>query len=387
MADLIITLKGIKFNVCFYSNDVLRKECDKMERGNAKIVIVVLVILIILAGGFLGYKIVEKNGKNIETANEQSSDNDVLVTGLSKKEEKQVQIYKGNDRPIAVMIDNHNQAWPQVGLQKAYMVYEAIAEGGETRLMALFKGVDVEQIGPVRSARHYFLDYAMENDAIYVHFGWSPQAKSDIKKYFINNINGIEEDGTTFWRTKKKSAPHNALTSTEKILKSAENKKYRTTSTKESVLNYVTDEVNLEDGQSAISITIPHSKLQIVTYEYDAKNKVYNRIARKKAQTDWTTGENLTTKNIIVTMCDNSNLNDGENKGRQTLQNIGTFDGYYLTNGKAIKIKCIKNARDEQTVYKDLHGNEIKVNDGNTWVNICPTDAKIVIEGETEAGV
>ena len=83
-------------------------------------------------------------------------------------------------------------------------------------------------------------------------------------------------------------------------------------------------------------------------------------------------------------MCDNYDLNDGEKKGRQTLKNIGTFDGYYLTNGKAIKIKCIKNARDEQTIYQDLQGNEIKVNDGNTWVNICPKDAKIVIEGTEE---
>lgn len=355
-----------------------------MDKGSVKPAIIVLVILIILAGGFLGYKIIENKNKNLETANEQNSEDDVLVTGISKKEEKQVQIYNGKDRPIAVMIDNHNQAWPQVGLQKAYMVYEAIAEGGETRLMALFKGVDVEQIGPVRSARHYFLDYAMENDAIYVHFGWSPQAKSDIKKYSINNINGIEEDGVTFWRTKQKSAPHNALTSTEKILKSAQNKKYRTTSTEKSVLNYVTDEVNLEDGQSAVSIIIPHSNLQTVKYEYDETNKVYKRFARNKAQTDWTSGESLTTKNIIVTMCDNFDLNDGENKGRQTLKNIGTFDGYYLTNGKAIKIKCIKNARDEKTVYKDLQGNEIKVNDGNTWVNICPTDAKIVIQGASE---
>ena len=355
-----------------------------MDKGSVKPAIIVLVILIILAGGFLGYKIIENKNKNLETANEQNSEDDVLVTGISKKEEKQVQIYNGKDRPIAVMIDNHNQAGPQVGLQKAYMVYEAIAEGGETRLMALFKGIDVEQIGPVRSARHYFLDYAMENDAIYVHFGWSPQAKSDIKKYSINNINGIEEDGVTFWRTKQKSAPHNALTSTEKILKSAQNKKYRTTSTEKSVLNYVTDEVNLEDGQSAVSITIPHSNLQTVKYEYDETNKVYKRFARNKAQTDWTSGESLTTKNIIVTMCDNFDLNDGENKGRQTLKNIGTFDGYYLTNGKAIKIKCIKNARDEKTVYKDLQGNEIKVNDGNTWVNICPTDAKIVIQGASE---
>ena len=104
----------------------------------------------------LGYKIIENKNKNLETANEQNSEDDVLVTGISKKRKKKVQIYNGKDRPIAVMIDNHNQAWPQVGLQKAYMVYEAIAEGGETRLMALFKGIDVEQIGPVRSARHYF---------------------------------------------------------------------------------------------------------------------------------------------------------------------------------------------------------------------------------------
>lgn len=89
-------------------------------------------------------------------------------------------------------------------------------------------------------------------------------------------------------------------------------------------------------------------------------------------------------KNIIITMCDNETLDDGENKGRQTLKNIGTFNGYYITNGKAIKIKCIKKARNEQTIYEDLQGNEIKVNDGNTWVNICPTDAKIVIEGSEE---
>ena len=301
-------------------------------------------------------------------------------------EEKKLKIIDedSNTRPIAIMINNHHSAWPQSGLQDAYLVYEIVAEGGITRMLAIYKDATTEKIGSIRSSRHYYLDYALENDAIYVHFGWSPQAQSDIKKYSINNINGIEEDGVTFWRTKKKSAPHNALTSTEKILKSAQNKKYRTTSTAKSVLNYVTDEVNLEDGQSAVSITIPHSNLQTVKYEYDETNKVYKRSARKKAQTDWTTGESLTTKNIIVTMCDNFDLNDGENKGRQTLKNIGTFDGYYLTNGKAIKIKCIKNARDEKTVYQDLQGNEINVNDGNTWVNICPTDAKIVIQGASE---
>lgn len=344
-----------------------------MQKNTTKILITILVLIIIGGGSILGYKII-KDKENAETAVEENE----ATTG--EIENKQVQIFQGNDRPIAIMIDNHNGAWPQAGLQKAYMVYEIIVEGGETRLMALFKGQNVEKIGPVRSARHYFIDYAMENDAIYVHFGQSPQAQSDIKKFSINDINGIAEDGVTFWRTKDKASPHNAITSTEKLLTSANNKKYKTTSSEESVLNYTTDEVNLEEGQEATTITIPHSDLQTVKYLYDEQEKVYKRYARGKEQKDWESNKILTTKNIIITFCDNYTLSDSENKGRQGLKNIGTFDGYYITNGRAIKIKCIKSARDEKTVYNDLNGNEIKVNDGNTFVNICPTTAKVTIE-------
>ena len=343
------------------------------QKGGVKVLIAILVILIIVAGAVLAYKIMQDKDNQEVVAEE----NNVLTATI---EEKEVQIFKGNDRSIAVMIDNHDDAWPQAGLQRAYMVYEIIVEGGETRLMALFKGADdVEKIGPVRSARHYFIDYAMENDAIYTHFGESPQASSDIKKYSIDEIDGISEDGTTFWRVKDKAAPHNAVTSMENLLQSAKNKKYKMTSNEESVLNYVTDEVNLEDGQGAVNVTIPHSQLQTVSYEYDEENKVYERFARKEAQVDWDTDEPITVKNIIITFCDNYTLSDTENKGRQGLKNIGTFDGYYITNGKAIKIKCIKNARDEKTVYQDLNGNEIDVNDGNTFVHICPIDADVEI--------
>ena len=349
-----------------------------MEKGGVKILIAILVVLIIVAGVVLAYKITQDKN-NTETISGDENNEAVAI-----EEEKTVQIFSGNDRPFAVMIDNHEDAWPQAGLNEAYMVYEIIVEGGETRLMALFKGADLEKIGPVRSARHYFIDYAMENDAIYVHFGQSPQAQSDIKKFSINDINGISEDGATFWRVKDKAAPHNAITSTEKLLESAKSKNYRTTSTEESILNYVTDEINLEEGQVADTITIPHSDLQTVTYEYDEENKVYVRYARGEEQTDWDTDESITTKNIIITFCDNYTLSDSENKGRQGLKNIGTFDGYYITNGKAIKIQCIKNARDEKTIYQDMSGNPIQVNDGNTFVNICPTDADVEIEGTEE---
>lgn len=349
-----------------------------MSKKTTRIIIAILVILILVAGGIMAYMITKDKMNQAQPVSENEEEEEILTAGVS---DKKVKIFNGNARPIAVMIDNHNQAWPQAGLNQAYLVYEAVVEGGETRLMALFKGVTVDKIGPVRSSRHYFLDYAMENDAIYAHYGWSPQAESDIKQYNINNLNGITESETTFWRVKDKSAPHNAVTSTTALLNAAKAKGYKTTSTKKSVLNYVTDEVKLEDGQVATSVTIPHSTLQTVKYEYDEQNQVYKRYARNKAQTDWDTGDNITTKNIIITFCDNYTLDDSENKGRQGLRNIGTFNGYYITNGKAIKIKCIKEARNTQTKYQDLQGNEIQVNDGNTWINICPKNAEVQIEG------
>ncbi len=345
-----------------------------MRGKGVRILIAILVIVIVAAGGCLAYKIYQE--KNKPVSNEEVAE--------EPAQEKQVQIFKGNDRPIAVMIDNHKDAWPQAGLNDAYMVYEIVVEGGETRLMACFKGVDVEKIGPVRSSRHYFLDYAMENDAIYAHFGWSPQAESDIKRFAIHNINGITESAETFWRVKDKAAPHNAVTSTKALEAVAKAKNYRTTSDEESVLNYVPDEFDLEGGQSATTITIPHSKLHTVSYTYDETTKRYNRTARKIAQKDWTTGEPISTKNIIIMKCENYTLTDGENKGRQGLNNIGECDGYYITNGRAIPIKCIKKERNEKTKYVDLEGKEINVNDGNTFVQICPLDAEISIEGVEE---
>jgi len=221
----------------------------------------------------------------------------------------------------------------------------------------------------------------MENDALYVHYGWSPQAESDIKTYKVNNINGLIQSEKDFWRAKDKYAPHNAVSNTANILKIAEANKYRTTSNQDSILNYVTDEVNLENGENAIKVTIPFSTLQTVAYEYDEENKVYTRYARKELQKDWVTGEAVTAKNIIITFAENYTLTDSENKGRQGLKNIGTKDGYYITNGKVIKITCEKTSRTERTVYRDLEGNIINVNDGNTFIEICPLDAKVTIEG------
>ena len=349
-----------------------------MKNKGIIFLIIVLILLVAVAGILLAMKIIDgsKDGEAMS--------NGIISLGKEegkeKVEVKAVNIYNGVDRPIAVMIDNHKGAWPQAGLNEAYLVYEIIVEGGETRLMACFKGKDLEKIGPVRSSRHYFLDYALENDAIYVHFGWSPQAESDISTYKVNNINGIVQSSTDFWRVKDKKAPHNAVTSTKKILEMATTKGYRTTSSAKSVLNYKTEEVNLEEGTVANEVKIPYSKLHTVEYKYNEATKKYERYARGTKQTDWDTKEPITTKNIIITFAENYTLQDIEKKDRQGLKNIGDKKGYYITNGKAIEIVASKPSRTEKTVYKDLAGNVIEVNDGNTFIQICPIDAEVVIE-------
>ena len=355
------------------------------KKSSNKELIIILILLIIIAGALLTIKVMQSkpaNATNTIDINEQNTLAQNKVEPVVV--EKEIQIYKGDERPIAVMIDNHDDARQQTSLNEAYIVYEIIVEGGYTRLMPVFKGVDVEKIGPIRSSRHYFLDYALENDAIYVHYGWSPQAQSDISKYKVNNINGITQSSKEFYRASGKYAPHNVLTSTETILDIADRKDYRTTSTKDSVLNYVADEFDLENGEEALEITIPFSTSEKVKFVYDEDEKVYVKYANGKKQTDWVTKEDIATKNIIITFAENYTLNDGSGKGRQTLNNVGTLDGYYITNGKAIKIKCEKESRTEQTVYQDLEGNEIEVNDGNTFIEICPLNAKVVIEGSEE---
>lgn len=357
--------------------------------------IVIAVVIIVILGAVLGIKISKRNqGEN------QVSDSNTEVTteNKTKKEEaktptKNIKIFNGNDRPIAFMIDNNIHAQPQSALNKTYLVYEIIVEGGETRLMALFKGVDVSKedvtVGPIRSARHYFIDYALENDAIYAHLGQSPQAEAYIENFNVSDINGqvydtgkARTDSSLYWRAKHKSAPHNAYTSIASILKIADQKKFTKTSTKESVLNYVEKEVNLE-GESAIAantITIPYTSSHTVKYVYDEATKRYTRYSKGKKQTDEETGEDVTTKNLIISFIKNNTINDGENKDRQDLENFTTAKGYYITNGKAIPITCEKSFVGGQTQYKDMTGKKIEVNDGNTWINICPIDSNVTIE-------
>ena len=288
-----------------------------------------------------------------------------------KLEDKIKEENNSSSRIIAVSINNHHSAWPHSGLQDAFLCYELIAEGGITRILAFYKDANTSKIGSVRSVRHYFLDYVLENDAIIVHYGFSPQAKEDINTLKINNINGIY-DNKTFYRDKtlNRNLEHTAFTSMDRIKSGIKRNKYRNTS-EAKLLNY-SDKIYINNKykSSAKNVIIKYSNYQTTSYIYDEKAKAYKLYMNDIEQTDLVTGKTYTVKNIITYQIKNVSLNDS--KGRQNLENIGEGYGYYISEGNAVKIKWIKKSRESKTNYFNIDGTPLIVNNGNTWIHIQP---------------
>ena len=349
---------------------------------NKKIFFVIICVLLIL-GCISLYMILTKDDK----INNNDNNNKTTTTTTTTPKKLSIVDEDSKTRPYAVMINNHSTARKyHAGLQDAYIVYEFIVEGGITRFLALFRDVNVEKIGSVRSARHYFLDYALENDAIYVHWGWSPQAESDIKKLKINNINGLTYEGTYFYRDKelknlKVSTEHTGFTNTEMLDTAAKKLKYNRDMNKELLLNYSVDDINLNNKENAIlanNVVIKYSNGFKSSYVYDKENMVYKRFVNDKEHTDYGTKKQYTFKNIITYQVKNYTIK-GDTSGRQEFENIGSGTGYYITNGYAVKINWKKESRSSQTKYTYEDGTEINVNDGNTFIQIQPMNQELTI--------
>ena len=229
----------------------------------------------------------------------------ILVFSYMNNKDEKIEIIENdiesNRRVIAVSINNHHSDWPHSGLQDVFLCYELIAEGGITRILAFYKDVNTSKIGSVRSVRHYFLDYVLENDAIIVHYGWSPQAKEDIKNLKINNLNGIY-DSKTFYRDKSlnRSLEHTAFTSIDRIKNGVKRNKYRDTSNVK-LLNY-SDKVFINDKYkiNANKLTIKYSSYQTTSYIYNENEKTYKLYMNDKEQIDLVTGKQYFVKNIIT---------------------------------------------------------------------------------------
>lgn len=343
---------------------------NKKIKKEYLLIIIVLVVVALL--GTLIYLTTSKKNKN-----NNENDNSTTTTTVKKLN---IVNEESKSRPYAIMINNVEGARKlQSGLQDAYMVYELMVEGGITRYLALFLDQTTERIGSIRSARHYYLDYALENDAIYVHHGYSPQAREDWSKLGVDRIEVNES--TTGWRDKSASKTYEftLFTNIEKLGKGIRSK--RTERNKDLLLNYSVDNIDISQMEGAIpanKVDIKYSSNTTTNYEYDTDNNIYLRSVNNKSQNDYVTGKQLTVKNIIVYKVKYSNI-QGDNKGRQTIDNVGNGTGYFISNGYAVPITWKKDSRSSATIYKYNNGKEIQVNDGNTFIQIMPDNQTLAI--------
>ena len=330
---------------------------------NKKIVTLLIALLVFVSGC----------GKKEEPAKNEKKKEEVKV-------EKKVEIIdlESNSRPYAIVINNYPDATKvQTGLNEAYIIYEMPIEGGMTRSLALYKDKKDVKIGTVRSARHDYLDYVLENDAIFVHFGWSKKAMQQIPQLGINNIDGNSADPSVFWRENPKglATEHTVYTNLTKIDNYAKNnKKYRTTTDVKPSLNYVTDEVNLdklEGSKVANTVELAYSYSYKVKFAYNEETKKYDRYVNGSKHTDYFKKETFDAKNIIVLLIDWGYVTeyaDAAGNNYLDLNNTGKGKGYYITNGYAKEITWEKKDRSSKTIYKYSDGKKINVNDGNTYV-------------------
>lgn len=291
--------------------------------------------------------------------------------------------------PIAVMINNYHLAFPQYGIAKAGIIYECMAEGSITRLMAIFNNyADIPEIGPVRSARDYFIDLAYNHGAYYIHYGGSPQAYAKVKSNAVKNLDGLSSlDGIMFWRDKERlkkgsyMIEHSVFTSGEKIIKGLNYKKYETESTEEiaPAFLFVKEDYTPSGGVVANKVTIPYGTYTVPIFTYDKERKLYLREQVKGAHIDGATGEQLAVKNVLVLYVPQKIIAK-DKAGRLDIDMITKGKGLYITNGVAVPILFEKKALKEPIVYTTQDGKTLEVNCGQTFINCLDNSIDAIVE-------
>lgn len=286
-------------------------------------------------------------------------------------------------RPYAVMINNIEYAFKnQKGTSEADIIYEALAEGGIPRMMALYEDVQkVSQIGSIRSARHYYVQFANEWNAIFCHFGHTKYALSKIEKLKVDNLSGLSGIGSVVYaRTNRLYAPHNVFTTGKKLIRGAGKMGYSLRQNEKKMaehFSFYEKETVLKKGKKAGSIVLPFSYYATCRLVYQKKEKKYFKYEYGKKHMDRGSGKQLAFKNIIVQLVKESNI---DRNGYQTMElSDASGNGYYISAGKQVPIRWKKKESTGQMAYYDKAGNLLKMNPGKTYIAVFPKLRKQMI--------
>lgn len=278
--------------------------------------------------------------------------------------------------PVGVMIENLPEVRPQSGLSKADVIYESLTEGGITRFLGIFLAEEASEIGPARSARPHFIDWAQEVGALYAHVGGSPQA---LDKLIDDSVKTLPEERPYYFRKQDSllGPEHTAFTSSRGLWEMADNRGFKGKPA-------IQDWEFKEDATSSarpptFSLRLEFSPLKefAVRWDYDPETNSYKRFVGTPptSHKDKLTDQQIIAKNVIVHYAKHTPLKD--EKGRIDVQTVGTGQAKIFFDGEVKEATWKKPSSSERTFYYDSDGNEMIFNRGKIWVEVVPIGSPV----------
>ncbi len=368
----------------------------ELFKAHKKMTIAILILLVVGVAGVVTAAVMKQQKKEVKS--EETTTQEQTTEATEEETTEQTDNHKGKERshltgeyvdksftttrPVAVMINNIQDAIPQSGIGTAGVIYEATVEGGITRLMGLFEQYP-KRIGSVRSCRFYYAYWATEWDAFYTHWGQSSYALDFLESGKVDYLNAMDDSAnTTFIKDDSIAAPHNIFATAEGMKATIKSKKYRTRYKKdfEDVLHFETpgNSVVLKKAKNAKKVEMNYP-VNHSYFVYNSKTKLYQRYQYGAKHIDQLTNKQLTCKNIIVEKADAPLFDDGKSVNFAI---IGSGEGMYFTEGKGIKIKWEKESETTRTRYYNMDGEELTLNAGKTWICVMPKDQELTISAK-----
>ncbi len=276
---------------------------------------------------------------------------------------------------FGVVIDNHEDSWPQNGLNNAFLVIESPVEAGISRMLAFFsEDAEVEKIGPVRSARPYFLDWNNELDALFTHVGGSDAALDLIASGSTFDLNQYWYD-SYFWRSNSRLAPHNVFTSTDLLNEYLEKRIENKTAPK--LLYGLWSFKKPEATEESIGLHIDfYPPIYTVDWEFDHETGKYLRDQSGQPHL-LENEEQIQADNIAVVI---TSVQIIDSVGRRKIKTIGKGDGYLFQDGGVVEVIWKKESQGQRLrFYSKENDKELKMNPGLTWVEVVPSKNSIEI--------
>lgn len=277
------------------------------------------------------------------------------------------------NRPVVISVENHPSARPQWGLCSSDLVMEMVAEGGITRMLLMYadKSRIPEKVGPVRSARHYFVELVTGFDAIFVHWGGSTYAYNEFSKGYCDHLDG-KAISSCFFRDKttNRAIEHTGYTTGSSIVSTIENKVFRTELNDGYTSPFKFKKKNSAPSENeCTSCKISFSQSYTYTYTYDEEKKVYYSSLNGTPFSD-SDGNQQNFTNLLIIYTKITDLHDS--KSRVTFD-LSSGHGIYVSNGAYKEIKWEKGSSKDMLKFYDENGKELKLNVGRSYIGILST--------------